>query len=280
MKFNLKSIVGGESLKRIYHEVAEEVREKSPRILAGGAVVGLGASVYFVWKARPKCDEILADRKKRLEEVKEEYSDPDEVKKETARVNIDTAGKMVGALAPVVVSVGLTGASIIAADRINYRRLVAATTMYDISNEALMMYKKKMKDVVGEEKAEEVKAEVNNEVVAKHPLEERFVYSTGKGDMIYLDVWTGRYFRSSRGAIESAVNIVNYRMNNGEMFISLNEFYDLLGLPEVKFGEEWGFDVNKGLLDPDYPSHGVTPDGSHCMMLDYDIYTRSRFGDY
>lgn len=277
MKFNLKSIVGGESLKRIYHEVAEEVREKSPRILAGGAIVGLGASVYFAWKARPKCDEILAERKKRLEEVRAEYSDPDEVKKETARVNIDTAGKMVGTLAPVVVSVGLTGASIIAADRINYRRLVAATTMYDISNEALMMYKKKMKDVVGEEKAEEVKKKVTDEIMAENPVNDRTIIDTGKGDLIYMDVYTGRYFRSSKVAIESAVNDINYQLV-GDMFVSLNEFFDRIGLPGVKLGDQFGFDVNKGMLHVDY-TYGETPDGNHCILIDYDVYTRYRFGD-
>lgn len=277
MKFNLKGIVGGESLKRIGHELFEEVREKSPRILAGGAIVGLGASVYFTWKARPKCDEILSERKKRLEEVKEEYSDPDEVKKETARINIDAAGKMVGALAPLAVTVGVTGASIIAADRINYRRLVAATTMYDISNEALTIYKKKMKDVVGEEKAEEVKKKVADEIVAENPVNDMTIIDTGKGDLIYMDVYTGRYFRSSKVAIESAVNDINYQLV-GDMFVSLNEFYDRIGLPAVKLGDQFGFDVNKGMLHVEY-SYGETPDGNHCILLDYDVYTRYRFGD-
>lgn len=64
--------------------------------------------------------------------------------------------------------------------------------------------------------------------------------TSGQGLHLAYDDWCGRWFRSSVQAIESAVNRINQRLIlEGE--VSLNDFYDEIGLSPVGVGEIFGW---------------------------------------
>ena len=72
------------------------------------------------------------------------------------------------------------------------------------------------------------------------PYDEATVIKTGKGDALFYDTFSGRYFRSSVESIRTAENEMNRAAACGE-FVSLNTFYDTLGLDSIKFGDDFGW---------------------------------------
>ena len=55
-------------------------------------------------------------------------------------------------------------------------------------------------------------------------------------------------------------------------YISLNEFYDEIGLDRVERGEElgWNLDNGKGLIDISFSAQ-VSDNGQPCLVLDYRV---------
>ena len=52
------------------------------------------------------------------------------------------------------------------------------------------------------------------------------------------------------------------------MSISLNEFYDAIGLPQTPIGNELGWRVDEGLIDIHFSAH-VTDDSKAAIVLEY-----------
>lgn len=81
-------------------------------------------------------------------------------------------------------------------------------------------------------------------VRAKMPKEEAYyrpsVEHTGRGDLLCYDGYGGRWFRSSRQAVEEAVDHLLEQYENGE-WINYNDLYMLLGMAESDFGEQNGW---------------------------------------
>lgn len=267
------------ALKKVGASMGEEVRKHAPTILSVSACFGLGLTVIFTAKATPKAIEILNERDQKLKELEESVdakTDVKEVKKERIKVHATTAIEMAPVVAPAVTSGLFTVGCIVGADRINVNRLAAVSAGYDILKDSFNRYKKANEADVGEKKAKEIEMEAAKTRINDPTLSEEYMISTGFGNLIYLDAISGRYFRSSKSAIERAVNIVNNGVNNF-MFVSLNEFYANLGLPGISIGDEFGW--NDVPLSVVY-GYTETPSGEHCIVIDYDISVRHRFGDY
>ena len=59
-------------------------------------------------------------------------------------------------------------------------------------------------------------------------------------------------------------------MTVGDMYCSLNDFYDEIGLSHTDMGDELGWSIEDGLLDIDFGSQ-ITDDGEPCIVLHYNI---------
>ena len=55
-----------------------------------------------------------------------------------------------------------------------------------------------------------------------------------------------------------------------ENYISLNEFYDEIGLKYTKIGDDLGWNIDKGLIDVDFSAQ-LNGNGDPCLVLDYQI---------
>lgn len=266
-------------LKKVGATMGEEVRKHAPTILSVGACFGLGLTVIFTAKATPKAIEILKERDEKLsnlEKEADESTDSKEIGKNRLKVHAETVIEMAPIVAPALTSGLFTVGCIVGADRINVNRLAAMSAGYDILKDSFNRYKKANLEAVEEKKEREVEIAAAQSKTSDTTLSEDFMINTGFGNQIYLDAISGRYFRANKSAIERAVNIVNNGINNF-MFVSLNEFYANLGIPAIKIGDEWGW--NDVPLTVVY-SYTETPSGDHCIVIDYDISIRHRFGDY
>ena len=62
-----------------------------------------------------------------------------------------------------------------------------------------------------------------------------------------------------------------------EMYISLNEFYDAIGLEQTGIGDDLGWNINRdGLIEIEFSSQ-LTEDDQPCVVIDYHIAPRYDF---
>ena len=55
-----------------------------------------------------------------------------------------------------------------------------------------------------------------------------------------------------------------------EMYISLNEFFDELGLDHSSIGDDLGWNLDSGLIDLDFSSQ-IADDGTPCIVVNYQV---------
>ena len=191
-------------------------------VAVGGVVVTVGLAV----KATPKCIDIL-----------EEMDNNGATKKERIKAVAPT-------LAPVILSGVITIGCIIGGNYISATRIEALSAALSLSNKAKVAYEDAAKEILGEEKAEEIKDKAAVKEAGRPPKEPDKVLNTGKGDTLYYEPYSGRWFRSNPAAIDAAENRCNRDMTTSNIEYSMNEYYYELGLPEIYAGELLGWNPN------------------------------------
>ena len=100
----------------------------------------------------------------------------------------------------------------------------------------------------------------------------RIGYKTGNGDTLCLDRWTGRYFHSSPESIKRAFNEISYQCQCDD-YVTLNELYDRLNIPEIKMGEILGWtseNRRKGIVDISFTAT-VNEHEQPVLVLQYEV---------
>jgi hypothetical protein len=72
--------------------------------------------------------------------------------------------------------------------------------------------------------------------------------------------------------IEAALNKMTRRLMT-ENFISLNEVYSELGLEGIKLGDEQGWHVDWGQIEPNFSSQ-IAEDCRPCLVIDFEVQPR------
>jgi hypothetical protein len=238
------------------------ISENSPTILTSLAVVGLISTTVMAVKATPKALELLED---------ERYarSAASEFGQGTALTNKDIIKISWRCYIPTT---GLAIASIcciIGANSIHVRRTAALASVYGITEAALREYQSKVIETIGKNKELKVRDEISGDRIKANPPGTSEIIWTGKGEVLCYDTLTGRYFKSSIEHIRQAINTLNRDLMS-EMFITLNEFYDAIGLAGTKLGEELGWSIERGLVEISFSSQ-ITEDSEPCLVLNYTV---------
>ena len=91
---------------------------------------------------------------------------------------------------------------------------------------------------------------------------------TGKGESLFYDPISDRHFMSDIETIRKIVNDLNYAMGYGsEMYVSLSQLYDELGLKHTSISDNIGWNIRDGLIEPDFSSQ--IDEGKPCIVLDW-----------
>ena len=231
----------------------------SPEILTGLGIAGMITTTVLAVKATPKALELLEE--KRQEEDRYDL---------TALETVKTCWKP---YVPAAVTATVSVACLIGANSVNARRNAALATAYQLSTTALNEYKEKVVETIGEKKAKTIKDKVAQEKVEKNPVSKTEVIVTDKGKTLCYDAWTGRYFESDIDCIKRAANELNRRMTTGEMYISLNDFYDEIGLQRSRMGDDLGWNVCDSMIELDFSAQ-IADDGRPCIVVDYMVAPR------
>jgi hypothetical protein len=250
----------------------QSLAKHSPEILTGLGIAGMITSIVLAVQATPKAVKLIekeVDRQNTelLEDAEEKGLDycpqisklkPIEVVKTTWKCYI-----------PTTVTTVTSVACLVWASSVHGSRNAALAAAYKLSETALAEYKEKVIETIGEKKEQAILDKVYKERVEKNPSSSTEVIITGKGETLCYDYSTGRYFKSDIDKIKKAINELNRRLLS-EGYVSLNDFYDELGLKYTSTGNRLGWNTDSGLIDLNYSS-ALDDDGTPCLVIDYKV---------
>ena len=246
--------MGKTNLATITKDIRKFASKRSPEILTGIGIAGMITTTILAVRATPKALKLIEEQKE--EESVDELSSFEVVK---------VAWKP---YIPAMVTCIASTACLIGASSVNTKRNAALATAYKLSETALSEYRDKVVETIGEKKERIVRDKVAEERVKKNPVSKNEVIVTGNGKTLCFDPISGRYFMCSIETIKRAENTLNKQMlHDISGYVSLNEFYDELGLDHTSVGNDLGWNTNQ-LIDIDFSSQ-LNDNGEPSVVLDY-----------
>ena len=237
--------------------------KRSPEILTGIGIAGMITTTVLAVRATPKAL-ILID---------EAQSD-----KEEDLTNAEKLKACWKCYVPAAVTCATSTVCLICASSVNSRRATALAAAYQISESALAEYKDKTLELIGEKKEKTIREKISEERVAKHPVSKSEVYITAKGDTLFLEPLSKRWFKSDIELIRKAENKLNKEMLHGITgYVSLNEFYGEIGLEPTDLGDDLGWNP-ENLIDIDVDPT-ITEDDKPALAIYYITTPKYKYDD-
>lgn len=212
-------------------------------ILAGGALLGFGATVIFVARGQTKADKIIDERNRLytenpfVEDTEKEVAAPLVSKREY----FDLTYKC---YIPAVVSGAFTIFCIIGSQYISRKQMAGLMATVAALTASRDQLEQAVKERYGEEALTELRRKLIPEKTQGEEKEVTFIQvpaeESGYGDLLCYEGYFGRWFRSSEEAVRSALNNVSNQFRNG-LYISYNDIYDELGIERSDVGYEFGW---------------------------------------
>ena len=240
--------------------------DNSPLILTSIGVTGTLTTAFLTGKATLRATELIAAEQERLD--RHETSHPLERKEKIKLVwkeYIPAAGVGV-----------ITIVCIVGANRIGMRRTAAMATALSLSERAIVEYKDKVVEKIGQNKEQAIRDEIVQDRVRTNPPGK--IIHTGTGETLCYDAYTGRYFWSSMEALKKAENDVNFQVLH-EDYASLSDFYHRIGLGPTSTSDDVGWTTDKR-LEVEYTTT-LFEDRSPCLAINFlvtPVRSYNRYG--
>ena len=241
--------------KPLIKTINSGLAKHSPAILTALGITGMIGTTVLAVKATPKALDLMENKK-------------EELGKDKLTV-VETVKATWKCYVPAAITCATSAACLIGASSVHTKRNAALATAYKLSESALIEYRDKVVETIGEKKEQSVRDAIAKDHVEKNPVTNNEVIITDKGYTLCYDELSGRYFYSDIEKIKKAANELNRQMLN-DMYVSVNELYYELGLEGTKLGEQMGWNVDRGLIDLKF-SATVSADDRPCIVLDYRV---------
>ena len=180
---------------------------------------------------------------------------------------------------PAVITGASTLACIFGANILNKRQQAALTSAYALLDNSFKEYKKKAVELYGEDADKRIREEIAKDKYVEEDI------SISDNKQLFYDQFSGRYFESTTANVIRA----EYEMNRRLSIFSgayLNEWYELMGLPEVDYGDHLGWSGAE-IYDMCWESwldfiheKVIMDDGLECMIISFSIDPTFGFEDY
>jgi len=235
--------------------ITAATKKRSPELLIGVGIGGMIAAIVTAVRA-------TGDMNKDIEKVKEETKEMP--KKERQKEVVKTVAKHQW---PTAVIFSLSLLAIVSADKIHCKRNAAMAVMVQAAEVATQEYRNVVREVAGEEKAKEVERiyeeRIRDVPTRSEPSNVHII--TGDEYWIY-DEFTNTMFRSDANIVNAAVNECNRRILE-EMYISLEEFYDEIGIKSAKVNTSVGWNNTIGHIKIKWDASLI--EGRPCATIEY-----------
>lgn len=239
---------------KFFKALAKGVSKRSPEILTGIGVAGMITTTVLAVRATPKALTLIED-------AKNEH--------ENKWTPLDTVKAAWKPYIPAAVLGVTSTVCLIGACSVSTRRTAAIATAYKLSETALSEYKDKVIETFGEKKEKTVRERIAEDRLEKNPVDDAQIIFTDKGSTLCCEPISGRYFKSDIDCMKRAVNDLNERLLCDPFgYISLNDFYDELGLESTSKGDDLGWNVSDGQIRLDFHAK-IAKNGDPCIVIDY-----------
>lgn len=242
------------------------LKRHAPTILTCIGAVGVIATAVLSAKATTKADELIKSDSK-----KNHDGDPNAYTKTEA---VKSAWKC---YIPTVAVSALTITCIFSSNVLNRRQQAALASAYTLVSAAYKDYRDKVKELYGEETHQKIMESIAAEKVEKVYISapsfaNNSYLDFGNADVetrLFYDSFSNRYFESTIPRVLQA----EYHLNRNFMFagsVSLNNFYEFLGLEITDFGSTVGWSsFNGDIYWIDFDHYKVElEDGLECCVID------------
>ena len=236
----------------LFESARYTLSKHSPEILTGVGIAGIFTTAVLAVKYTPKALQLIEEKK---EELGVEKLAPIDTVKATWKCYI-----------PAAVSATVSTVCLVGSTQVSLRRNAALATALKLSETALVDYREKVVETIGETKEQTVREKVAQKQIDKTPITKNEIIIAGDGDTIFLDPLSKRYFKSDIDSVHKVENKLNKQMLHdicGE--VSVNEFYDELGIDRTDIGDYLGW-TTEHLIDLDI-SPGITENGKPCLVI-------------
>lgn len=237
------------------------LKKNSPIILTAVGISGFVTTVGLAIHATPKAIKLMETKKEELDKEK--------------LTPIETVQTVWKPYIPMVVSGVMSTACILTANHQYLSRNAALATAFTLSDAAYKEYKAKTEEIVGEKKAEEIATAIAKKHLEEKEYEPVEIPRNRRGQTRCYDSISGREFWSDIETIRQIENRLNRRLLD-DMYITVNDFYDEIGLAHIKPGDDLGWNIRDGLIDIRYDAI-LNEEGEPCLMLDYHMSPDSNF---
>ena len=232
------------------------LKKHSPLILTGIGGVGVVVTTITAVKATPKALSLL-------EEAKEEKgADLTSIEK------IKIAGPT---YIPTVLIGTATLACIFGATILNKRKQASLISAYTLLDTTFNEYKNKVIEMYGKEADRNVK----NEIAKDHYDDTDISLEDDK--QLFYDEFSGRYFEATLEDVLRAEYTFNRMISTDYGGVFLNDFYELVGLEEVDYGNYLGWMDTQLVEDTWYcwldfiHTKVVMDDGMECTIITFGM---------
>ena len=209
----------------------------SPEILTGVGIAGMITTTILAVKATPHALELVNEKHDEL------Y--PDDVEHEIAISPVDVVKSCWKCYIPAAITGTTSVACLVGAVSVSSRRTAALAAAYHLSESTLSEYKDKVIQTIGEKKEKAIHEKISEDRVEKNPITKNEVIITEKGETMFMEPLSKRYFKSDIELIRRAENTLNKQiLTDISGYVSLNEFYDEIGLDRTDLGDDLGWNVD------------------------------------
>lgn len=250
-----------QTLSQIARDVRTALSKHSPSILVGIGITGMLTTTVLAVKATPKALKLMEERKRELD-----------VEKLTPVETIKTTWKC---YVPAATTGVVATACLIGANSVNAKRNAALATAYKISEKAFADYRESTTETVGEKKERVIRDKVSEKQITENPITNTEVIVTGKGQTLFYEPLSKRYFYSTVDKVRRAENKLNHNIITDpfDTPVTVNDYFSELGLPTTATGECMGWTVRSGILDIYMSAQLIEDDSEHenepCIVLNH-----------
>ena len=247
-----------QNVTKFFDTAKKAVVKHSPEILTGIGIAGMITTTVLAVKATPKALDLIEEKK-----------DEERIDELTPVETVKAAWKP---YIPAAVTCVVSTACLIGASRVSSRRNAALATAYQLSTTALNEYKEKVVETIGEKKEKTIREKIAQDKVNDKRIETTPIYVVDTNATEFYDPIGGARFVTTIDKVNAAVNAINATLLDTD-FVSMNDFYEELGLPPTKMGYDLGWNTNRGRRESLVRIHfsSQLDNGKAYAVLEYDV---------
>ena len=226
-------------------------RKNASTILTCVGSAGVVATTVMAVKATPKALKLI------------EAAEAEKGEKLTRLETIQVAGPT---YAPTAIAGIATIGAIFGANVLNKRTQAALASAYALLDSSYKDYKNKVVEMYGDDADQHVKENIAKDKYTESDIE------VGDDAKLFYDFYSGRYFESTMEHVIAAEYAINRKISVQD-YAYLNDWYDELGIEQVKQGHEFGwsrgsnFDMYWQDWVDFHHSEVVMDDGLECCVI-------------